>query len=132
MGLSPIIKNRKSIFPQLSGLNPDSALAVRQKVERNFEATGRVFDGQVLEYKEATLRMTQDFSRSKTEIVKNLFESKAIFEQIISSYNAALQLDPEDYNAKFLLMRVSSEYDYLNRFLDAMHANGENGMPQQP
>ena len=132
MGLSPIIKNRKSIFSQLSGLNPDSVLAVRQKVERNFEAMGHVFEGQTLEYTEATLRMTQDFSRSKTETVKNLFESKAIFEQIISCYNAALQLDPEDFNAKFLLMRVSSEYDYLNKFLDAVHANGESGMPPQP
>jgi spermidine synthase len=132
MGLSPIIKNRKSIFPQLCGLNPDSALVVQQKVERNFEAMGHVFEGQLLEYKEATQRMAQDFSRSKAEIVKNLDESKALFERIISSYNAALQLNPEDYHAKFLLMRVSSEYDYLNRFLDAIHANGESGMPGQP
>ena len=132
MGLSPIIKNRKSIFSILCNLNPDSALAVQQKVERNFEAMGHVLEGQILEYKEATLRMAQDFSRSKAEIVKNLDESKAIFEQIISCYNAALQLDPEDYNTKFLLMRVSSEYDYLNSFLNALHANGENGMPRQP
>jgi spermidine synthase len=132
MGLSPIINNRKNIFPQLYNMNPDSTFTIQQKVERNFEAMGHILEGQVLEYKEATLRMSQDFSRSKTEIVKNLDESKAIFEQIISCYNAALQLDPEDYNAKFLLMRVSSEYDYLNRFLDAMHANGESGMPGQP
>lgn len=132
MGLSPIVNNRKSIFPQLCDLNPDSALAVRQKVERNFEAMGRFFEGQVLDYKEATLRMSQDFNQSKSGIVRNLNESKVLFEQIMSEYNAALQLNPEDYNAKYLLMRVSSEYDYLNSFLDQLQPNSGNGMLRQP
>ncbi|HUI92555.1 MAG TPA: fused MFS/spermidine synthase [Chitinivibrionales bacterium] len=126
MELASIIKNRKSVYPQLSNLNPDSALAVKQRMERNFEAMGHVFDGLMLEYKEATLRIKQDFGKSKAQIIRNLMESKAIFEQMISNYQTALQLDPEDYNAKFLLMRVSSELDYLNSFLDAMQANGGN------
>jgi hypothetical protein len=51
--------------------------------------------------------------------VRNLLESKAIFEQIISNYQTALRLNATDLHTKFLLDRVSSEYAYLNSFLDA-------------
>jgi spermidine synthase len=132
MGLSPIINNRKSIYPQLRNMDSAGAPAVRQKVERNFEAMAHVLEAQTLEYKETVLRSAQNFNQSKAGIVKNLYESKALFEQIIANYTAALQLNPDDYNAKFLLMRNSSEYDYLNSFLDALNANSGRGMLRQP
>jgi spermidine synthase len=118
-GLTPIITYRKNIFPQLCDMDSDSVAQIKQTVDRNFQAMGYTFGGQILEFKEYTVRMAQDFSQSRQVIVRNLLESKAIFEQIISNYRTALQLNEKDSNTKYLLDQASSEFAYLNSFLDA-------------
>jgi spermidine synthase len=120
MGIAPLVNFRKTVYPQLYGM--DSAAAVRVKIaaDRCFEAMGHTLQGQILEYNEYTMRMKQDFSKSRTAVVKNLNESKAIFEQIISEYQTALKINPDDLHTRMLLYRTSSEYEYLNSFLQAM------------
>jgi spermidine synthase len=120
MGLEPFIKNRTSVYPQLYDIDTSSAALVRQKVESNYEAMGSVLEGQMLEFEEYNLRQKQDFNQSKTGIVRNLNESRALFEQVMAEYNAALQKNPDDVHAKYLMQRTSAEYEYLMKFLEAM------------
>jgi spermidine synthase len=119
MGLVPLVKYRKNIFPQLYDMDTDSAAAIKATIDSNFEAMGFTLGGQILEFKEYNVRMAQDFNQPRDAVVRNLLESKAIFEQIISNYQTALRLNANDLHTKFLLNRVSSEYSYLNSFLDA-------------
>jgi spermidine synthase len=120
MGLTPIIKYRKNVYDQLCNIDADSMAAIRETVDRNFQAMGYTIGGQLLEFKEYNVRAAQDFNKSKDDVVRNLLESKAIFEQIIENYKNAMQLNPADYHTKFLFNRVSSEFEYLNSFLESM------------
>ena len=119
MGLTPIVKYRKNVYSQLYDMDNDSVAQIKQTVDKNFLAMGYTLGGQILEFKEYNVRMAQDFNQSRQVIVRNLMESKTIFEQIISNYQTALQLNEKDYNTKYLLDRASSEFTYLNSFLDA-------------
>ncbi len=121
-GLTPFMIYRKNVFSQLRDMPPDSEAAIRACMDRNFQAMGFTLGGQILEFEEYNLRQAQDFNQSRRGIVKNLLESKAIFEQVISNYQSALNLNPGDRNTQYLLSRTSAEMAYLNSFLDA--ANG--------
>lgn len=122
MGLSPLMTYRKNVFPQLCGIDEDSVAAVKDAVDRNFEAAGYTLGGQILEFKEYNLRQSQNFNQSTQVIVQNLLESRAMFEQVIADYNTALRLNGADRNTRYLLDRASAELDYLNSFLDAANA----------
>jgi spermidine synthase len=120
MGIAPLARYRTSIFPHLYNIGNDSLSPVQKTVERDFEAMGYTVEGQILEFTEFMMRMKQNFDRQpKSAIVKNLNASKELFEQFLSKYGAALQLNPNDFNTKFLLLQGSSEYEYLNSFIDA-------------
>ena len=116
-----IVKKRQNISNQIifsDSLNKD---AILNRLEKNFKANEYLFNGLCLEYKESIIRMKQNFNQNKKGILNNLYESKNLFEQIISNYQNAVNLNPEDYNAKFLLMRIYSEYEYLNSFINSLN-----------
>lgn len=121
MGIEPISKQRKNIFPQLYNTGDDSAAAmVRQKIDENFKAMGYSLKGQTLEYEEYIMRMGQDFDQPKEIVLGHLEKSRSFLEQALYQYQTALHINPDDYNTKYLFERASSEYGYLNSFIESM------------
>jgi spermidine synthase len=121
MCVGQITHHRASVFSHLSNIDKDSIDLVRNTVERNSAAMMNTIEGQVIEFREYMMRVGQKFDeRNKEAILKNLAASKALYEEFLPKYNAALQLNPADFNNKYLLLQGSNEYEYLNSFIDAL------------
>jgi hypothetical protein len=124
MGLDRLVRYRSTIFPHLSDVGADSLAAVKQTVGRDFEAATLALEGGIVERNEFALRMTQRFNgRSKAAVLENLYASRALFGQAISKYRASLQLNPDDRNTGYSLQQASSEYEYLNSFLESVNGS---------
>jgi hypothetical protein len=121
MGISSLIRYRKSISAQLCGMDNDTTAQIKRTVDKNFDAMSNSIEGQILEFEEYTLRMKQDFDQPNEAIVKNLNASKALFEQAIARYKKAMGLNPDDFHTGYLLNRASDEYAYLMSFLGKMN-----------
>jgi spermidine synthase len=122
MGISSLARYRKNSYVQLCGIDSVTAAQIQRTVDRNFEASGSSIEGQILEFEEYTMRNRQDFGGPKEAIVKNLVESRALFERVISYYEKALGLNPGDQHTRYLLSRAAGEYNYLKSFLEKMGA----------
>jgi spermidine synthase len=122
MGISSLIRYRKSISAQLYGTDNDTTAQVKRTVDKNFDAMSNSIEGQILEFEEYTMRMKQDFNQPNEAIVKNLNSSKALFEQAIARYKKAMSLNPDDFHTGYLLNRASDEYTYLMSFLEKMNS----------
>jgi spermidine synthase len=120
MDIAAFAKYRRNVWSQLRGMDSGSAARTRSIVDRNFEAMGFSLEGQILEFEEYALRMKQNFDGSRDEILKNLDESKSLFEQAISLYEKAMNLNPDDFHTRQMLSRATDEYRYLNSFLEKM------------
>jgi spermidine synthase len=117
VGLAPFAMHRKSPYALLRNVDEQRRAQVRQTVDRNFEAMGYTIQGQILEFQEYTLRMEQDPDHPN---FKELNKSKALFEQIISKYQMALETNPDDVQTRQLFARAVSEYRSLEAFLETI------------
>jgi len=117
MGISGFMKYRRSVFPQLIGMNNDSIPQIQRTVDKNFEAMSNSMAAEIMEFEEFTARMKQNFEGSREETIRNLEQSRAMLEQAILNYEKAIDLNPFDYHTKYLLSTISREYEYLNSFL---------------
>jgi len=114
MGLAPIAPYRKSPLAHIGNVDAARSVQIRQTVERNFEAMGYTIEGQIIEFEERKRRITQDPDHPKRS---ELEESRALFEQAISKYQMALEINPDDVQTRQLLTRAVSEYRSLRAFL---------------
>jgi hypothetical protein len=117
VGLAPLAKHRTSPYALLRNMDDQRLAQIRQAVDRNFEAMGYTIQGQILEFQEYTRRMEQDPDQPK---LKELNESKALFEQAISKYQMALEMNPDDVQTRQLFARAVSEYRSLGAFLETL------------
>jgi spermidine synthase len=122
-GIAPLAGFRKNIFPSIINVDTAMAAQVKQTIDQTFEATGLSLEAQVLENREYTMRMTQNFDKSSREqMVRNLYASKALFDQVLAKYNESQEKNPNDLHTRYLFNTFSSEYEYLNSFLESLQA----------
>jgi spermidine synthase len=123
-GISHLAGFRKNMFSSIVNMDTaTAALQVKQAMDRSFEATGLSLEAQALENKEYTMRMTQNFDRSREETIQNLLESKAVFDQVHTKYKESMEKNPDDLHTKYLFNAFSSEYQYLNSILEKLQYN---------
>jgi spermidine synthase len=120
IGLAPIAKHRKSPYAYLRNADQARGVQIRETVQRNFEAMGYTIEGQILEFEEYKHRMASDPDQPAEVVSKQLDASKALFEQAISKYQTALEINPGDVQTRLLLARAVSEYQSLNAFLETI------------
>jgi hypothetical protein len=122
--LASIARYRRSIYPHLYGMSEEVASGVEQGLRSSFDATGYAIEGQVLEAQEYAWTMALDVDHPDQATRAGLERSRAMLEQVVAKYRAALQTNPEDSQTRYLLFQAVVETRALEDFL-----NGLRGSP---
>jgi spermidine synthase len=115
--LAPIAKYRMSIYPALSGMDPEMAPGVETGLKSSFDGTTYAIQGQVLEAEEYAARMAIDLDHPDARTQAELGRSFTMLTEVVATYENALRVNPHDAQTTYLRTHAIAEMRSLRSML---------------